>query len=201
VITTREAIEGFDAACRLALLDARARDAFDNSERGFWNSFSAIWIVAPFWFWILLKQPEQRSQIAIELGQDYQPPDMGAFIVVESFYYLLGWIAFPVVMLIACRYLGVGNNYVRFIVARNWSNVVIWIVLVLPLSLLFSIGAFDYSAFQSLALLALVAQILYLWFVALATLEAGGGAAALVVGLDILLVISLTVLRDLVYAI
>ncbi len=89
----------------------------DLSMEGFWRSFAAIVLLAPFAGLALISQ----QRLAAAAGED---PAGGGF-GPEAVALLVDWFAFPLVFAAMARPLGLGGRYVPFIVARNWASVII----------------------------------------------------------------------------
>lgn len=197
--TIQETLKGIDSALGLAIVDKQAANGFDVSGRGFWNSFAVIWMVAPTWAWIIVRQPAQIAAYAAERGEPFTMPDPFWFLVIESLFYIIAWVLFPMVMMPVCRRMGTASNYIKFIVARNWAGLVMWLALTCPIALLFAMGAIDFNTQQSLALFSFMLQNLYLWYIAKVTLGIGTGMAILIVILDVFLFIFTVVLKTAIY--
>jgi hypothetical protein len=89
----------------------------DLSLEGFWRSFAAIVLLAPFAVLALISQ----QRLAAAAGEDPATGGLGLEVVAL----LVDWFAFPLVFALLARPLGVGARYVPFIVARNWASVII----------------------------------------------------------------------------
>lgn len=172
MISAGEIMAGITGAFRLARRDPGGMVWFDATPRGFWNSFWAAVLVAPT-FLILdilsgsLNGDTTARQIAIKL--------IG---------YVIDWTAFPVVMIVVVDSLGKWPNYIRYIVAYNWSAVVQMSVL-LPTALL-AVSAPSHATLL-LAQAAIIVMLVYRAYVAHVALAVNLGTAAGVVLLDVLL--------------
>jgi len=165
----REAVAGVLA---LARLDPTGLDRLDASEDGFWKSFFAAVIVAPGYLLLLALR-------------DYAAPPEGgalAMIVVEAIAYVCNWAAFPLAMIYVARAIDRTPRYALFIVAFNWSAVVQMAAFVAAATLT---GVLPAPAAQGIMLAVTLAVLAYEWFIARVALTIGGGAAALVVALDL----------------
>lgn len=162
-------------AWRLAHLDRNAIRYFDLSHHGTWRSFWAPVFCYPAFLleiWLRLS-----TETVAHSG-------LGHIFLVESIGYVVGWTAFPLAVLALCRWLGHEERGFDFITVYNWSYIlqtgffvaVTLVCLVLPNDM-------------ALALLraAVVATLVYEWFIALVAIGAGGWIAGLVVVLDIAL--------------
>ncbi|MCR6629684.1 MAG: hypothetical protein NVV74_06315 [Magnetospirillum sp.] len=172
MITLAEIAMGVAGAFRLARRDPGGAAYFDDSPHGFWRSFWAAAVVAPaFLILDLLSggfgETAGARQIAIQL--------IG---------YVIDWTAFPVLMITVADSLGKWPNYMRYIVAYNWSAVVQMAVL-LPVAVLALLA--PSHATMLLAQFVTVVLLVYRAYVAHVMLQVGVGTAAGVVLLDVLL--------------
>jgi hypothetical protein len=112
----------------------------------------------------------------------------GAFLIVtvETIAYVIGWTAFPLVMLIVAQRLGRTHRFFDFMVPYNWSQV--------PQSALFVLvgletesGVLGAQPSQVIEIAAAVAVLVYEWFIARVALDTTASAAAFVVFVDLLL--------------
>jgi hypothetical protein len=110
----RDIVYGIYGALRLARMDPAAMSYFDRTVEGFWKSFFAAVIVAPGFVIIL----------AYELAQVDIAAGVLRVFLVESLAYVLGWVAFPVLVHQICEAIGKREAYIGYIVAFNWSKVV-----------------------------------------------------------------------------
>jgi hypothetical protein len=143
-------------AVQLARLDAGGLTLFNRTLEGFWRSFYAAGMLAPLHIYNLL--------LAREVPDGVEPLYA---IVVETIAYVIGWLAYPFVMLLVVDLLNRRERYVDYIVAYNWSSV--------PVTVLFSmvatvsvaspvLGAFLFFLF-------LISRLIYQWFVARVSLR------------------------------
>ncbi len=152
----REIVYGIYGALRLARLDPGAMSYFERTPAGFWKSFFAAVIVAPGFAII----------IAYELGQVEIVLNAGALRVflVESLAYVLGWVAFPVLVHQICEATGKRDAYIGYIVAFNWSQVIQMAVL-LPAIGLIALGAPAGDGGGLLRLTVWFLILFYEWFI------------------------------------
>ena len=178
---TWEISAALTGAWRLLFLDKQGLQYFDDSVAGFWKSFFAAVLVLPVHLvlvWIHLTEL-----------------DIGAgpvrVVLVESIAYVIGWVAFPLLMFYLCETIGKSGNYLRYIVAYNWFQVLLaGIVLVVRVILVSDL--LPLQGAQLLAFADLFVRLSYYWYLALIGLSAGGWVASLVVLTD--LVIGLVIL-------
>jgi hypothetical protein len=180
----RELWQALYGAWRFTLLDRNALHYFDLSHRGTWRSFWAAAYCYPLFLfdrWLTLP------------AEDVARAGLGHIFLVESIGYVVGWTAFPLAAFAFCRWLGREEQGYDFITAYNWS-------VVLQIALFVAVGLVSLmlpaSAAVPLQRLALIAALIYEWFIALIALGASGWIAGQIVILDIVLglIIQLTVL-------
>ena len=173
MVSVQEAAAALHGAWRLARLDPRGLSYFNASEEGFWRSFFAAVLCAPAYILIA----------AIDLAQYPVATNDARFAAVHLIGYVIRWTAFPLAMTSVTRALGRETNYTRYIVARNWSNV-LGVMVFLPAIALAAIGS---SSMAILPLLAMILVLAYQWYIARIALAITGLQAAAVVGLDLLI--------------
>ena len=173
---------------RGALLIFRGRSdglrLLDVTVDGFWRSFGAILVAAPFYAADVIVDRATRSSAG-------ETPD-AVFFSVRALAYLVDWFAFPLVIALLARPFGLGRNYVPYIVAYNWTSVVI-VALFAPVSVLTSVGAISPRTAGLLGLVLLIIAAHYRFTVARLALQV---PAATALGLVILeLVLSLVIVQ------
>ena len=162
--------------------DTGAMAGFDISIAGFWRSFFAVVLVAPFYFLLL----------RLEYSLLPAAPALGGFFFVKGLFFLISWAAYPLLMIPVTRMLGLGQYYVGFIIAYNWSAVIVILVLLPPFTL-FGLQVISAGAAGFLNLLATMAVLYYRWFLTRTALVVSGGMALAFVFIDLLLSILLDV--------
>ena len=160
-------------AYRLACMDAGGLRFFDASLKGFWRSFSAAVIVAPFYA-ILLGMRYGAGEVATPVWR---------YAIIETIAYIIAWLAFPVLMESLSRGMDRRSHYLGYIVAYNWAGV-LQNSLYLPLAMLSVTGTIspDAASFFSLAILSAV--MFYTWFITKTAMAMTAGAAAGVIAMD-----------------
>ena len=168
-------------AWRLARLYPSGMRFFSLTIEGFWRSFFAAVIVAPIYIYIRLIRP------TAPVVEGAPPADPGpGLVVVDIGAYVVGWVAFPVLMILLARLLNVRGQYVSFIVAYNWANVVQWALFGVAATIAVALGA-ETGLGVVLNLAALAAVLFYQWFIARTALMTSAYVAAGIVAIDVLL--------------
>ncbi len=169
-------------AWRLARFDPRGQDHFDATVAGFWRSFQAAVIVAPAYVFLIL----------VNLDQPFITAGAVRLTLVESLAYVISWTAIPLVMVSLAQRLNREDNYIRFIVAHNWANV-LQVALFLPAA--FIAHMFGPTT-QFLTLAAMVAIFIYQWYVARTVLDITRFQAVGIVLVNLFLDIVITVIAN-----
>ncbi len=184
MVTGAEVTRAVYGAWRLALFDRRGLDFFDGTVEAYWKSFYAAAIVAPAYALLLV----------LRLGEVGTPASPVAIAAVETLAYIIGWVAFPLIMIYVCDRIGRFDRYLRYIVAHNWSNVMQVAVFLLVTILAKGFLGGGQAVFLGLA--ATLAILFYQWFIARAALEVSGGGAAAIVGLDLMISILINLVSN-----
>lgn len=168
-------------AFRLLRLDSRGLDAFDATLDGFWRSFTAAALTAPaFAILVVLEAPEGAG--------DADAIDWGRVFAVRAIAYVVGWVAFPLVMHSLVRAMGRGAVYFRYMVAYNWASVP-QMMIFLPVEL--ARAAWP-EMMEPFTVIAFAAVLFYQWFIARTALAVSGLVAGGVVAVDVLLSLAIT---------
>jgi hypothetical protein len=122
----------------------------DLSLAGFWRSFAALILVLPLAF-----IPEwSMANVVAEEGE--VPSGFSDWLFSAAIVSLVDWFAFPLLFAFLARPLGLSDRYVPFIVARNWSAVVLAAInalVALPYGIgLTSLGVTTFLVFGALGL-------------------------------------------------
>ncbi len=157
------------AALKLARFDGSAIKVFDTSPTGFWRSFHAAGFVLPFYIAFSMARWDHISA----------PISPLRFITVEAITYVIAWTVFPVLMAYLVRFIDREEHYVRGIVAFNWSAVVQNAVYT-PIAL----ASLDGGIAGPLAMIVLLAVLVYRWFVLRNAFAISSVTAWMLVGMD-----------------
>lgn len=171
----REAVSSLYGAWRLAHLDKRGLELFDKTPAGALRSFYAAVLVAPMYALVVSMLPIERA------GQGGL-----RWLLVQTIAYVISWLAYPVVAELLSRSMGCRHRFEGYLSAYNWS-LVLQNAALLPLALLTALDVLPIAVIQILWLVAIVAIMGWLWFIARTALEVGTFTAAGLVLLDELL--------------
>jgi hypothetical protein len=164
-------------ALRLAVGDRRGLGSFDTSIDGFWRSFRAGLICYPLYLLLLGFRVTDAQWAASGIAP---------ILVVETIAYVISWTAFPLLILPLSRWLGRENRFLAFMVVYNWSQIPQTVLFVL-VGLDGATGLLAPSAAQFAGLLAIIASLVYEWYIARVALAVTGAQATLVVIFDLVL--------------
>ncbi|MGI9499922.1 MAG: hypothetical protein ACR2P3_07790 [Geminicoccaceae bacterium] len=153
----QEIFSSLYGAYRLAWFDESGIGYFNISVEGFWRSFFAAVLLAPFYM--------------LSIGQDVMTPEGGFSLwaaLVHLFTYGISWVVFPLVAFFVTDLLGLGQRFTALVVAVNWSSVLTFGILTVSIGF---VGLVQQS-FAELALIAVTASlVVYHWFVIKTALE------------------------------
>ncbi|MCP5373134.1 MAG: hypothetical protein H6907_15515 [Hyphomicrobiales bacterium] len=172
--TRAEVIAGIYGAYRLARADAGAMSYFDTTLDGFWKSFFAAAVVAPFYLLLLVLRLATAQTGVL---------DPLRFFTAEAIGYVIAWVAFPLIMIPLSEALDRRDHYFRYLVAYNWAAV-IQNAIYLPLGFLILSGLVPFGLAVLLELAAIGAILAYAWFIARTALDIPGLTAAGLVFID-----------------
>ncbi len=165
--TRQEIANNLNGAWLLVKHDRGGVNWLDGSVDGFWKSFYAAVLLAPFYMLMLWLA---RYSMATEA-------DLTAVFLIEAVAYVGAWMFWPMVASEICRFLDPTMDARTYIVGCNWSEV--WIMaLRLPLLTLAVSGIFSDGAYVILSLIAMIAVIYYRYIIARETLPAATPVAA-----------------------
>ncbi len=173
-----DAVRALKAAWRLISLDKQGIRDFDQSEQAFWTSFKAFFLVAPLYLYSSVMGARLSSPPLEE------PTLFGTFALLA-----LLWVLWPWLMIYISQQLGVRRNYVRYIIAYNWTSVFI-VAAIVPVLVLrqFGIAGPGLAALLSLGVIGW--SLFIRWFVARHGLEVNAPVAMALVAGDLALSIA-----------
>jgi hypothetical protein len=182
MIERAEIARALKGSWRLLLGDERAMAWFDTSIDGFWRSFRVILLVLPV---PLVELAAQRS-LPDAVHLDPKVFEGPFYWIVGLLAYVVAWIAFPIVLALLAKPLGVSRAYVPYMVARNWTTLVA-AVPSFVFTGLFALGVIPLGVLGPLNLAALAFGLYYAWLVTRIACAVPMGLAAGLVALDFLL--------------
>lgn len=164
-----------------ALMNNRADGLklLDTSVDGFWRSFGAILLIIPF---AIVAVIGERTLIPTEHVQ----PLSGAVFARHALLLVTDWVAFPLVFAALARPLGLGRNYVPFIVARNWAAVITTAIASMAYGMIVT-GIVPAGGAPLLLVFVLGLALRFSYCIARTTLGVPPGVAIPIVVLDLLL--------------
>ncbi len=169
MISFGEIASGIYGAWRLALRDPSGLSYFDIPLRGFWRSFWAAVIGAPFYALALMLNNAANPGLTTDLR----------FVLIHLIAYCLMWTAYPLAMTWVARLLDRERHSIRFIVARNWTSVPQMVLTLLPHLGLFGLHG---ETVTLLTLMVVAVIVVYQWYVARTAMDVDGlQATALVI--------------------
>ena len=174
MINSRDVVTGIYCAWRLLLFDRTAIQIADSTIDGFWKSFYAAVIALPGVFILRILFIDANPDLVALAGTS-------RVVMVFALDYVYQWILFPLLMVYIADLIGRPRQYVTFIVARNWSQV-IQVAIILPAAVIIVAGGTgDPGALWILLIAAHLVTWVYGWFIARTALDISGTAAALIV--------------------
>ncbi|MCK5168096.1 MAG: hypothetical protein KAQ66_12255 [Rhodospirillaceae bacterium] len=185
MIVTQKTANAVLGALKLARFDVSGLKLMDASRDGFFNSFWAATIIAPFFMLFL----------GLKWQAGFVEADIIRFVAVEIAVYVMSWVLFPIVMIDVCKHFGWQSNYFAFGTARNWT-VLIQNSLYLPIAMADVGGLLEVSTSAPILQIVFIYMLIYSWFVARGALGISGLAATGVVVLDLVIAILINIPAD-----
>ncbi len=176
MVTLNDMASAIYGAYRLARADTGGMAFFERSPAGAVKSFFAAVVVLPAY--ALFQAFHYWGQLG-EIG-------LSKVVAIEGLIYVIGWTAFPVIMISVTRWIDRQERYVDFLVAYNWSSVIQTAVL-LPVVIIAETGALPEPLIAIAGLVLKLAVLVYLWFVVKTALNIAGPLAAGLVFADYVL--------------
>jgi hypothetical protein len=178
-----------ETATQLFRVNPAAVDRFDTTADGFFRSFLALLIAAPFAVYQIVigfRFTLETATAAMVTPLPEIPSLSIGFVLLESVQYVARWVALPVVLGFAARPLNLAHRYVPFVVAYNWATLVGYIVMMVPM-LLYGLGVADLTLTHVLLAAAIGFTLYYGWSVAVSALQVPPLIGVAVVAFDFLL--------------
>jgi len=172
--------ENLAGAWQVMLGRAEGLNRLDTSLEGFWRSFAAVILLAPFALLSLL------SQRPLQAGTAPAVPLSGGMLAWDGLALLVDWFTFPLIFALLARPLGLGPRYVPFIVARNWASVVI-AAMVAVVHALHLLGVLPTAVMPYVLLVAVAVALRFSYVIARTSLAVSVALALPIVVLDLLI--------------
>ena len=171
MIARHEVLLSLYGAWRLFIRDPKGFEWLDDSIEGYWKSFFCAVVVLPAYvFWFFLRDGDSSDAGVVRT------------ITVEGIAYVISWVAWPLIMAYIAPAIDRDKNYIRYIVAYNWSAGIQVAILMLVLTVELT-GLAPGGILVILSLIMTVVIFFYHWYVLRIGLEISSLlAAALVVG-------------------
>ncbi len=120
MLTLAEIAAGVSGAWRLMWGDPGGLWMLDRSREGFWRSFRVAIFLAPL----------SALYLALTYTRFASDMPLSTIVLVEALRYVIDWTGFAVLLLEKCRRVGWERRYVGAVVALNWANVPVTIIVV-----------------------------------------------------------------------
>lgn len=185
MIVTQKTANAVLGALKLARFDASGLRLMDASRDGFFGSFWAAGIIAPFFILFL----------GLKWQSGFIEGDVIRYAVVETSVYVMSWVLFPLVMVEVCKKFGWQKNYFAFGTARNWT-VLVQNTLYLPIAMADVAGLLELTTSAPLLQVVFIYMLIYSWFVARGALGISALAAIGVVAADLAIAIAINIPAD-----
>ena len=174
-----EAVRSVTGAWRIARLDPQAMSYFNLTIDGFWRSFVAPAVLAPFYVGLSMVAPP--SAIAA-----YMASDPTGFVLVQLLLFAITVATLPLVMIPLSMVLRLTAGYVPFVIATNWSMIVVAVVMI-PVALIVKTQLLGPDFSNLMFVMALISVLYYSYLIARASLGCNVSTAIGIVVLDFLL--------------
>ncbi len=166
-------------ALRLIQFERDGLNHLNHTIDGFWRSFVAALVALPLFIVLSFLHASTLEN------------DQTSSTILYLLRYALGWVVFPLVMLILTRVLDRGRCYASYIISLNWMAVPQWGLVVVMTFISKVLGGF---IGELLPVLLLVLLLSYDFFITRLVLELSLGKTALVVTIGILVAVLLDTL-------
>ncbi len=188
--STQEIRASLRGAFRLFLFDPQGVASFNVSIEGFWHSFFAAVLIAPVYVAVVIIERDLASGLidASLVNGAFSVPSLGQTLVAEAFAYPAYVVAFPIAMVGLARLLKLTGRYVTYVIAYNWSSIVVVTLRLLPL-VLYSSGLLGAEAAATPIFVSFLAVLIYRWYLARVALGVGGATAFALVLIDLMLML------------
>ncbi len=94
---------------------------------GFWRSFGAVVLILPV---ALIAMASERVVLPAAGGDAVALT--GGYVVLRLIAVIIDWLAFPAILALFARPMGIATRFVPYIVARNWAAVLVSFMFAVP---------------------------------------------------------------------
>jgi len=166
IVTADEVNRSFKGTLDLLHSRVEGLQSFDMSERGFWRSFTAIWLTMPAY---IVSLAFERLRLGL-LQPDRSLLGNVWIDLVVALGHVASFIALPLAMIWIARRFGLTKTYVPFVIVTNWITAMGLLVLSVPaMLLLLGWATPSLASLFSLAFAVIIVRIQ--WFATKATLS------------------------------
>lgn len=163
-------------AWRIARLDPRALAWFDLSADGFYRSFAAMAVVAPFYLMtmlvVLVSGGLGLDGAGDAMAADADGPDAATYLAVQAVFYVVRWIGYALLLVPITMLIGAADRYATYVVVWNWASV-LQIGVMLPATTIVAAELVPEVLSQAILLAAVLTVLAYSYLV----VRAGLGCA------------------------
>ncbi len=177
--TSTEIINALIGAWKIARRDPTALSHFDFSADAFWRSFAAFIFVLPFYLVFITAEWRMIGEAGVTVTNT-----LPGYAMIELLSYAAFWALFPLAMVLLCRTLNLTQNYAPYIIVKNWSSVLV-AVLLAPPYVLYSFGLASLDIVPFLFLVVFVTVLLYGWQIAMTVFATTPATAAGIVAFEV----------------
>ena len=157
---TRASLEG---AARLAIGKADGMAYFGHDMDAFWRSFGAMLVAGP----VYLAYVWAEYMLRTSGGEAVTLPHL---FLVRLVHYPVDWLAYPVAFILIAQIIGVTKRYGIYVIAFNWTSVIILAAIALP-TLLHAFFGLRETLAGIFGLVLLLAAFRLRWLIARLALE------------------------------
>lgn len=183
MISSSEIRAALDGSWLLLRNQPQGMSYFDQSLQGFWRSFQVIFLLIPVFFVSALAEKKLLISENVVFAEVF-PENTYWFAQFLSLG--IDWVTLPVLLALLAGPIGISNQYVPFIVVRNWTSLLASIPYLIT-GLLYLLGIIPSGIMVLLSFTCLIVVLWYRFLVARIALQASVSLAIGIVFLDILL--------------
>ena len=180
-ISLKNIINSLYGAFRLAKGDKTGLLYFNTTHEAFWQSFYALILIAPAFCILLIVK-------YVVDGENISSIRFGSIYIIT---YIIGWVAFPLVIFHLLNFISMGDKFIRYIVTYNWASV-LQNFIYLPFAILVEARIFTGFPATIIGLILLSIILAYTWFITKVALETTNIFVTSIVIIDLFLSILLS---------